>query len=87
MAVTGWPFSTETCVTLPTASAGWISAPVYIQEPLGSDQFLTLDIADSRVKVRAGPDLQVRAGDRVEVAFDPAKLHLFDGATGTSLTN
>ena len=74
-------------VDTPPRGASWISAPVYIQEPLGSDQFLTLDIADSRVKVRAGPDLQVRAGDRVEVAFDPAKLHLFDGATGTSLTN
>ncbi len=67
--------------------APWITAPVYIQEPLGSDQFLTLDIGEARVKVRASPDLTVRAGDRVEVAFDPDKLHLFDGETGTTLTS
>jgi multiple sugar transport system ATP-binding protein len=67
--------------------APWITAPVYIQEPLGSDQFLTLDIGEARVKVRASPDLTVRAGDRVEVAFDPDKLHLFDGDTGTTLVS
>jgi multiple sugar transport system ATP-binding protein len=60
---------------------------VYIQEPLGSDQFLTLDVGATRVKVRASPDLAVRVGDRVEVAFDPAKLHLFDAESGISLVN
>jgi multiple sugar transport system ATP-binding protein len=67
--------------------AQWVSAPVYIQEPLGSDQFLTLEVGGTRIKARTDPDLAVRVGDRVEVAFDPAKLHLFDGETGTSLVN
>ena len=71
----------------PPRGASWISALVYIQEPLGSDQFLTLDIGNARVKVRASPDLAVRATDRIEVAFDSEKLHLFDGETGTSLMN
>ncbi|HLZ20695.1 MAG TPA: ABC transporter ATP-binding protein [Ktedonobacterales bacterium] len=74
-------------VDTPPSGANWIPATVYINEPLGSDQFLTLDIGETRVKVRAGPDLAVRATDRVEVAFEPAKLHLFDGETGASLTN
>ncbi len=65
----------------------WFSAPVYIQEPLGSDQFLTLDIGGTHVKARTTPDLMVRPGDIVEVAFDPAKLHLFDSETGVSLTS
>jgi len=73
-------------VEIAPRGAVWITAPVYIQEPLGSDQFLTLDIGEARVKVRASPDLIVRAGDPVEVAFDPDKLHLFDGDTGTTLT-
>ena len=64
----------------------WISAPVYIQEPLGSDLFLTLDMGGTHLKVRTSPDLVVRAGERVEVAFDPAKLHLFDADSGLSLT-
>jgi multiple sugar transport system ATP-binding protein len=64
----------------------WFSAPVYIQEPLGSDQFLTLEIGGTHVKARTTPDLAVRPGDVVEVAFDPARLHLFDSETGVSLT-
>ncbi len=72
--------------TTPPRESSWFAAPVYIQEPLGSDQFLTLEIGGTLVKARTNPDLTVRAGDRVEVAFDPAKLHLFDGETGVSLT-
>jgi multiple sugar transport system ATP-binding protein len=71
----------------PPRGASWIPATVYIQEPLGSDLFLTLDIGDSKVKARTHPDLVVRAGDLVEVAFDPTRLHLFDAETGTSLTD
>ena len=66
--------------------ASWFSAPVYIQEPLGSDQFLTLDIGGTLVKARTTPDLSVRPGDVVEVAFDPGRLHLFDSDTGIALT-
>ena len=72
--------------TTPPRESSWFDAPVYIQEPLGSDQFLTLEIGGTLVKARTNPDIAVRAGDRVEVAFDPAKLHLFDGETGVSLT-
>jgi multiple sugar transport system ATP-binding protein len=66
--------------------ASWFGAPVYIQEPLGSDQFLTLDIGGTLVKARTTPDLTVQPGDVVEIAFDPAKLHLFDSETGLALT-
>jgi multiple sugar transport system ATP-binding protein len=71
----------------PPRGASWIPAQVYIQEPLGSDLFLTLDIGEAKVRARTNPDLVVRAGDQVEVAFDPAKLHLFDAESGTSLTD
>jgi multiple sugar transport system ATP-binding protein len=74
-------------VNQPPRGATWMPAQVYIQEPLGSDLFLTLDIGDAKVKARTNPDLVVRAGDQVEVAFDPAKLHLFDAESGSSLTD
>ena len=74
-------------IDTPPREASWFTAPVYIQEPLGSDQFLTLDIGGTHVKVRTSPDLIVRAGDRLEVAFDPAKLHLFDADSGVSLSS
>jgi multiple sugar transport system ATP-binding protein len=69
----------------PPRGASWIAASVYIQEPLGSDLFLTLDIGGAHVKARTSPDLALRAGDRVEVAFEPAKLHVFDRESGTTL--
>jgi multiple sugar transport system ATP-binding protein len=72
-------------VDTPPRGANWCPAPVYIQEPLGSDQFLTLEVGGTHVKARTSPDLAVRAGDRVEVAFDPNKLHLFDAETGVSV--
>ena len=49
-------------IDTPPREASWFTAPVYIQEPLGSDQFLTLDIGGTHVKVRTSPDLIVRAG-------------------------
>jgi multiple sugar transport system ATP-binding protein len=70
----------------PTRGANWTTVPVYIQEPLGSDLYLTLDVGGTKVKVRTSPDLVVHAGDNVEVAFDPAKLHLFDAQTGSALS-
>jgi len=69
----------------PPPGAEWMPITVYIQEPLGSDQYLTLDVEGTRIKARTSPDLPVRAGDRVEVAFDASKLHLFDGDAGVSL--
>jgi len=65
--------------------AAWISAPVYVQEPLGSDQYLTLDLGGTHVKARTSPDLVVHPGDHVQVALDQAKLHLFDADSGLSL--
>jgi multiple sugar transport system ATP-binding protein len=67
------------------ATTTWINAPVYIQEPLGSDLFLTLDIGGALVHARTSPDLAVRPGEVVQVAFDPGKLHLFDSETGETL--
>jgi len=58
---------------------------VYIQEPLGSDLFLTLDIGGTLIKARTNPDLSIRPGETVDIALDPTKLHLFDGESGQSL--
>jgi multiple sugar transport system ATP-binding protein len=69
----------------PPHGAGWIVATVYIQEPLGSDQLLTLELGGTHVKARTRPDFSVRAGESLEVAFDPTKLHLFDAHTGAAL--
>ncbi len=55
-----------------------VPAQVYISEPLGSDLFLTLDVAGQHIKARVNPDLEVGVGETVRISFDERRLHLFD---------
>ena len=63
-----------------------VRATVVVREPMGSDLYLTVDVGGSNVKVRTRPDVRFDRGDSVDLSFDPEKLHLFDGESGTSLT-
>ncbi len=76
------------CVTVGCESDGLTGVPatVYIEEPMGSDLYLTLEAGGVRFKARTSPDVQLGAGAVVRVRFDPAKLHFFDPATGAALT-
>jgi multiple sugar transport system ATP-binding protein len=53
--------------------------------PAGSDQFLGLKVAGAEVFVRVGKDAQVNEGETLRLGLNPARLHLFDKATGISL--
>jgi ABC-type sugar transport system ATPase subunit len=61
-----------------------VSAWIYATEPQGSDLFLDISFGESEVlgqelfKVRTRPDLRLRAGDRISLAFPMQKLYLFD---------
>jgi len=60
-------------------------ASVVVREPMGSDLYLTVEIGASLVKIRTRPDSKLDRGHSVDVFFDPAKIHLFDGESGKSL--
>ena len=60
-------------------------AEVVVREPMGSDLFLTVDVGGINVKVRTRPENRMDRGDKVELYFDPGKIHLFDGESGESL--
>lgn len=62
-----------------------IPATVYIEEPMGSDLFVTLEAGGTRFKARTSPDVTLGAGAGVRVQFDPERLHFFDPGTGTAL--
>jgi multiple sugar transport system ATP-binding protein len=66
-------------------AASSVAAQVYIQEPLGSDLFLTLDVGGQHIKARVSPDIDVRVGETLHVTLDDNRLHLFD-EQGESLT-
>lgn len=58
-----------------------IAAEVYVFEPLGAKGILTVTVGDARVQIATGYDLQVSMGDRVWLAFDRDRLHVFDAQT------
>jgi multiple sugar transport system ATP-binding protein len=56
-------------------------ANVEVVEPLGSEILLDVRVGETPVVARLDPGLRVSAHDRVRLAFDPARVHLFDTAT------
>ncbi|MFC6724354.1 ABC transporter ATP-binding protein [Halobium palmae] len=64
--------------------ANAVETTVDVVEPVGSDNYLHLDIAIEFV-ARVDSDVEPEVGDRVRVAFDPSDLHLFDANSGESL--
>ena len=55
-------------------------------EHLGSDAYASVKVGDEIILARVSPDVQLRDGQPVGLSFNMAKLHLFDAASGESLT-
>lgn len=54
-------------------------------EPTGAETFVLVDIDGTVVNSRFPSFAPICVSDRVELAFDPADLHLFDAASGRTL--
>ena len=54
-------------------------------EPAGDQNYLWLDVAGAPLAARVEPDFAARPGDALELALDPAGLHLFDAQDGERL--
>ncbi|WP_458210583.1 ABC transporter ATP-binding protein [Haladaptatus sp. NG-SE-30] len=64
---------------------GSLSTTVEVVEPIGSDNYLYLDLAPDFV-ARVDSDVNPAAGDTIALGFDQSNVHLFDIETGESLT-
>jgi inositol-phosphate transport system ATP-binding protein len=62
-----------------------VPGEVFIVEPLGRDDVLTVRVGGVDLHVLADPDLRLRIGDRVHLTFDAHKVQLFDPASEQSL--
>ena len=65
-------------LTLGSLEADGLPGVVRFLEPVGSDLFVSVDVAGQAVQVRMPPDTQVKTGANVRLAFDPARSHIFD---------
>ena len=67
------------------AQSDGIEARVEVLEPLGYDTFVSCSADPYHMVIRAVGGVELSIGDRVGVAVDPAKIHLFDLESGQRL--
>jgi multiple sugar transport system ATP-binding protein len=53
--------------------------------PIGSDQYLGLEIEGEELFFRVGKDRRYMTGDSIALAADVGRLHVFDPESGQSL--
>ena len=64
------------------AQTGSIATTVDVVEPLGPEQILYLLAGDQKLTARAPSELEVRAGEKLNVALNLDRIHVFDSASG-----
>lgn len=62
-----------------------IDGVVYVEEPLGSDVFVTVQVGNANVIVRTIPEFRAAIGDKLKLHFNPAKLFFFQPQTGQAI--
>src|SRR6267378_2146659 len=62
-----------------------LTAEVDVVEPMGHEAYVTALCAGETVTSRFPPRSGVRTHERVELALNPARLHLFDAQSGESI--
>ena len=67
------------------AATSGLSARVGIVEGTGSEIYAKLDCGGEEVSCLFRERLNIRFGDKIEIAIDPASIHLFDKASGKRL--
>jgi ABC-type sugar transport system ATPase subunit len=62
-----------------------IAGMVYVEEPLGSDVFLTVEVEKANIIVRTDPEFRANFGEQVHLTFNPQKVYLFDQKSGEAI--
>ena len=64
-----------------------IDALVELTEMMGAETYLYLKIMDNQFTARVNPRTQAKPGEKLEIAFDTNRLHLFDKETELAILN
>jgi multiple sugar transport system ATP-binding protein len=62
-----------------------LRAQVEVVEPLGSETLISVAVGDQRLIARFPPRTGISPGESVDLAFDPAHVHMFDPGSGASV--
>ena len=72
---------------LSNATTGVIEANVEITEMMGAETYLYLECEGIPLTARVSPRSTARSGDRIKIALDPNRIHLFDKETEKTIVN
>ena len=77
----------ETEAALAQFADSTITTEINATELLGADMHLYMNIDDVDMIAKVNPRLQVKAGDKIKLALDSARIHVFDKETELVITN
>jgi multiple sugar transport system ATP-binding protein len=63
----------------------YIEGEVYISEPVGESQTITIKLGTQTYKAVAPVEFRTSMGEAIWIGFDMKNLHLFDKETGTTI--
>jgi multiple sugar transport system ATP-binding protein len=66
---------------------GLVDADVEVTELMGAEIYLYLNVEGNAVTARVDPASKAKAGDKVQIALDLHKMHLFDKETEKAILN
>lgn len=69
------------------ATTGLVDCTVDITEMMGAETYLYLEVGGVPVTSRVNGTIPLKPGEKVTVAIDPTKIHLFDKETDEAIIN
>ncbi len=78
---------TDDAEVLEKNAAYTVETEVTGYELLGAEVMLYFTVGGANLSARVGSDTPARLGDKVKLAFDPEKIHVFDKETELTITN
>ena len=70
-----------------TFKDGLIEADVEVTELMGSETYLYMNCEGQSINARVAPTNTARPGDKIQIALETAKIHIFDKDTELTVTN
>ena len=66
---------------------GIVEADVEVTELMGAETYLYMNCEGQSINARVSPTNTARPGDKIKIAFETAKIHLFDKETELTICN
>jgi len=66
---------------------GIVEADVEVTELMGAETYLYMNCEGQSINARVAPTNTARPGDKIQIAIEPAKIHLFDKDTELTICN